>query len=313
MAAQPGRLEPGQARTYRGSGRTAAGVPNDLAFLVGLRQRARLSENDRGTRDVVLAGSRAYLANYFTDTLSVVDLAAERLRATSIGLGAQAAMTVIRKGELLFNDATICFQGWQSCASCHSSDARVDGLNWDNLNDGIGNPKNGKSLLQAHRTSPSMWLSVREDARTAVRAGIRHSMFTVRPEEDAVAMDEYLQSLQPIPSPFLKQGKLSAAAERGKQIFVDDKVGCLDCHSGPYFTDLKSHDVGTRGKYDKPVDKFDTPSLIEIWRTAPYLHDGSAVTLQDLLRKHNKADAHGTTSHLKEEEIDALAAYMLSL
>jgi len=69
----------------------------------------------------------------------------------------------------------------------------VDGFNWDNLNDGIGNPKNAKSLLFAHATPPSMWLGVRSNACVAVRAGIRNSLFTVRPEEDALALDEYLK------------------------------------------------------------------------------------------------------------------------
>ncbi|MBI3682582.1 MAG: hypothetical protein HY235_19565, partial [Acidobacteria bacterium] len=45
----------------------------------------------------------------------------------------------------------------------------------------------------------------------AVRAGIRYILFTVRPEEDAVALDEFLKSLQPVPSPHLVSGKLSPA------------------------------------------------------------------------------------------------------
>ena len=82
-------------------------------------------------------------------------------------------MTPARKGEFYFHDAGICFQGWQSCASCHPGQARVDGLNWDLLNDGIGNPKNTKSLLLAHKTPPAMSMGVRETAETAVRAGIQ--------------------------------------------------------------------------------------------------------------------------------------------
>ena len=56
-------------------------------------------------------------------------------------LGDDPEMTEERRGEMLFNDATLCFQRWQSCSSCHP-DARADGLNWDLINDGIGNPKN---------------------------------------------------------------------------------------------------------------------------------------------------------------------------
>jgi cytochrome c peroxidase len=85
--------------------------------------------------------------------------------------------------------------------------------------------------------------------------------------------------------------------------------------SSSLFTDLASADVGTRGRYDRPEDPapFDTPTLVELWRTAPYLHDGSAVTLRDLLVRLNPHDRHGTTSHLSNEQLDDLEAYLLSL
>jgi len=212
---------------------------------------------------------------------------------------------------MYFHDGRFCLQNWQSCASCHP-DARADGFNWDLLNDGIGNPKNGKSLLLAHQTPPSMAMGIRANAEAAVRAGIRHEMFTVQPEADAVALDEYLKSLKPIPSPYLVKGKLSAAAQRGKKIFEEEKVGCADCHKSKVMTDKKIHDVGTRSKYDKPKDEFDTPTLVEVWRSGPYLHDGSAATLRDVITA-NKSDLHGVTSHLRQSEIDDLVAYVLSL
>ena len=82
-------------------------------------------------------------------------------------------MTAVRKGEMLFNDATICFQQWQSCVSCHPGGGRLDGLNWDLVNDGIGNTKNTKSLLLAHKTPPAMIRGIRENAEAAVRAGFQ--------------------------------------------------------------------------------------------------------------------------------------------
>jgi cytochrome c peroxidase len=223
------------------------------------------------------------------------------------------APSVARKGERLFNDATICFQSWLSCASCHSSDARVDGLNWDLLNDGIGNPKNSRSLLMSFQTPPSMALGVRPNAAAAVRAGIRHTLFTVLPEDYPAAIDQYLQSLTPMPSPRLVKGRLSASARRGQKLFSDPVVGCAECHPAPRFTDLKVHPVGTLGKYDRPTDIFYTPTLVEVWRTAPYLHDGSAATMRDALTTGNRGDQHGKTSHLKPEQIDDLVEYVLSL
>jgi cytochrome c peroxidase len=186
-------------------------------------------------------------------------------------------------------------------------------LNWDLLNDGIGNPKNAKSLLFAHQTPPSMSLGVRADAGVAVRAGIRFSMFTVQPEADAAALDEYLQSLDPMPSPHLVRGKLSPAAQRGQQVFLAKTTGCAECHPARLYTDLKSYDVGTRGPRDQTTDQFDTPTLVEIWRSAPYLHDGSAAHVREVLTTRNRTDRHGRTSHLTAKEIDELAEYILSL
>lgn len=294
---------------YRAS-RCQSDVPNDLSFLVGLRQRIHLPSADRGPRAIVAAGSALYAANYFSDTLSLLDLKKTNAAPVSIPLGPPRPASTVRKGEFYFHDA-ICFQGWQSCASCHPGDGRIDALNWDLLNDGIGNPKNNKSLLFTHRTPPAMSLGVRETAETAVRAGIRHILFMVQPPEVADSIDEYLKSLQPVPSPYLAKGKLSKAAQRGKKIF--DRSGCAECHPPSLFTNLKPHNVGTHGPYDLPGDQFDTPSLVEAWRTAPYLHDGSAVTLREVVTTRNPSDQHGKTSNLTRQEIDDLCVYLLSL
>ena len=222
-------------------------------------------------------------------------------------------MSEIRRGELFFNDASLCFQGWQSCASCHDTDARTDALNWDLLNDGEYNPKNTKSLLRAYLTPPAMALGVRDCAESAVRAGLTHILFAQPAADTADALDEYLKSLEPAPSPRLVNGKLSEPAARGRQLFMNPKLGCAHCHPPPLFTDLRAYDVGTTGNYDKPTDRFDTPTLVELWRTAPYLHDGSAATLEELLTARNPNDLHGRTSHLTRHEIGELVEYLLSL
>jgi YVTN family beta-propeller protein len=292
---------------------TAADVPNDLSFLVGLRRRLKLSGN--GPRSLAIIGTKAYTAEYFSDSLGIIDVDPEvRPRPQSIALGPNEPMTVARKGEMLFHDAMLCFQHWQSCSTCHP-DARADGLNWDLLNDGMGNPKNTKSMLLAHQTPPAMVTGIRTDAETAVRAGIRHIQFAVRPEEDAVAIDEYLNLLEPIPGPYLVKGwlskkpKLSKAARRGKKVFK--KAGCISCHSGPLGTDLKQYDVGT-GKGREQEQAFDTPALVEVWRTAPYLNDGRAVTIKDMLVEHNVDDKHGRTSGLTQKQIADLTKFVLS-
>ena len=312
LAKLPEKMPEGKAPDYTDSpSRIASDVPNDLSFLVGLRRRIPVGA--RGPRGVVVAGTRAVTANAFSDSLSVIDLAAPAPAAVPLALGPAPVETVVRKGEALFSDALICFQGWQSCATCHDEDGRIDGLNWDLLNDGIGNPKNTKTMLLAHQTPPAMSMGIREKAETAVRSGIRVILFAVRPEEEAAAIDEFLKSLKPVPSPALVDGKLSEAAKRGERLFNDAAVGCAICHPAGLYTDLKHHDVGTRGKFDKEGDLFDTPTLVETWRTAPYLHDGSAATLRDVLTTRNKADRHGKTAQLTKEQLDDLVAYLMSL
>ena len=296
-------------------------VPNDLSFLVGLRRRIKLTGN--GPRNLTVVGTKAYAAEYFTDSIGVVDIdPAVRPAAKSIELGPDVEMTIARKGEMFFHDASLCFQKWQSCATCHPADARPDALNWDLLNDGMGNPKNTKSLLYSHRTPPAMMRGVRATAEVGVRAGIRFIQFAVRPEEDAAAIDEYLKALRPMPSPKLVRSPvtselvLSEKAKKGKKIFED--AGCGMCHSGPLFTDQSMYNVGTglarqEGDDREAENTFDTPTLIEVWRTAPYLHDGRAAELKDVFTTFNKDDKHGITSGLSEKQIDQLIEYVLSL
>ncbi len=288
-------------------------VKNNFSFLNGIRRRIPLK--GIGPRDVAIAGSRAFVAEYFTGTVGVVDLSSSGVSgAVSISLGAEPEMTIARKGEILFHDASLCLQKWQSCATCHPN-ARADGINWDLLNDGTGNPKQTKSLLLSHKTAPVMITGIRPDAETAVRAGIRYIQFSVRPEQDAAAIDEYLKSLKPVLSPYLKKnssGKIefSEAAKRGEKIFSSAR--CSDCHSGQYYTDQKKYNIGAGTGSEKDTS-FDTPSLVEIWRTAPYLYDGRAATIKDVLKKFNKDNRHGVTSDLSDDQINDLAEFVLSL
>jgi len=293
---------------YGTSSTPTSNIPNELSFLYGIRQRIKL--HGKGPRALAIIGSNIYVAEYFTDSLTVVDInKTSGIKTTALQLGPTPQLTQKRRGEMLFHDASLCFQHWHSCASCHPGGARVDALNWDLLNDGLGNPKNTKNLLFAHRTPPAMITGVRENAEMAVRSGIRHILFAVRPEEEVVSIDEYLKSLKPIPSPYLVKGKLSASAKRGRKIY--SKARCDSCHTGALHTDLQQHNVGTGDGLD--IDrKFDTPSLVEAWRTAPYLYDGRAATIEEVIAIYNSDDKHGQTSNLSVKEITDLANFVLS-
>jgi len=104
---------------------------------------------------------------------------------------------------------------------------------------------------------------------------------------DLDCLAAFIDSLPPPPSP----GPPSEAALRGQVIFNRADTGCAVCHLPSLYTDLKTHDVGT----------------------APYLHDGSAPTLYDVLTTRNPEDKHGITSHLTEQELQDLVAFLLAL
>ncbi len=90
------------------------------------------------------------------------------------------------------------------------------------------------------------------------------------------------------------------------------KAGRAQRHPPPLCTGLHSHDVGSLAPFDKPKDRFDTPTLVELWNTAPYLHDGSAATVRDVLTTRNPKDQHSRTSTLTAEELDDLCTFLLS-
>lgn len=266
----------------------------------------------RGPRGLAAAGTKIYVAQYFSDSLAVIDPQAQDDRGVeTIALGPPPRPTPQRLGEQLFHDADICYQQWLSCSSCHP-DGRMDSLNWDLMNDGTGNPKNTKSMLLAHKTPPAMAEAVRPSAEVAVRAGLVHILFAERPEQEAAAIDAYLKSLRPVPSPHLVQGRLSPAAQRGRLLFEGEPVGCQRCHPGPLYTDLRTHNVGTWSPKQRNR-VFDTPTLIEVWRTAPYLHDGRYTTIRELLTEGGHGLGGGQVADLSDQEIHDLVEFVLSL
>ncbi len=129
-----------------------------------------------------------------------------------------------------------------------------------------------------------------------------------------------LQGLKAPPNPHVKPEGLTAPQLAGKKLFEDPAVGCAKCHVPGSGTDGAQHDVGTAtdvelkvaaatGKTTKLV--YNTPSLRGLFYTAPYLHDGSAPTLQAALQK--TATTMGNTANLTPQQLEDLVAYLLTL
>ncbi len=266
--------------------------------------KARYTTGGKGLRDMVISGDKLYVAQYFSGDVAVVKLEDMSVAAT-LSAGKQPEASSVRLGESLWYDGNYCYQKWESCASCHP-DARADALNWDNLNDGLGNPKNTKSMLFSHRTPPVMITGARVSAELAVRKGMLFIQYNVLEEEKLCAIDEYLKSLLPTDSPYLnRDGSYTAAALEGKQLF--EEVGCADCHPAPLYTDLakyKSPYIGMDGTWENR--EFVTPTLVEIWRSAPYTYFGGETDMKSIVKKF----ANRT---LTDDEAAKIAEFVLSI
>lgn len=309
IKALPLRLEQPLAGTNDESAHVLADVPNDLGFLKGLRTRIAL--HGKGPRSVVLSGQRILVGNYFSDSLSVLNPTCSTRNSATIQLQNPLKLMPARRGEFYFNDATLSYQGWQSCGSCHSSDGRGNGLDWGLLKDGLGKPNNLKSLVFCFQPAPVTSLGGRADAAAAISSGMHSILFTSPREEVTSALDEFIKTLQPLPSPYLVHNGLSTAARHGQSLFKSRQLDCVRCHKPPLLTDLKPHDVGA-GKSDQPGEPFYTPALVELWRTAPYLHDGSAASLRDVVVNHGFKSAPAKVQ-LTATDIDDLVAYLETL
>ena len=302
--------------------RSAAEVHNDLSFLSGIR--FRVSVEPDGPRGIVATDDKAYVVCHFADALVEIPFKERVVKPTTHALNGaliDLSKDPVLRGEMLFNDGTKCFQLWQSCASCHP-DGRVDGLNWDLMNDGIGNPKQTKSLYLSRWTPPTMITGIRKDMFHCNRAGFHHIQFYDAAEEDAKCIDAYVMSMKPVASPYDRPENAEAIA-RGKALFMDpNKADCASCHlPDRYFTAAVDPEDGAKSKLydlglgtrDELGQEFDVPTLREVWRTAPYLYDGRAADMLAVLKAWNPADQHGITSDLTEQELKDLELYILSL
>lgn len=214
---------------------------------------------------------------------------------------------------------------WIACSSCHP-DGNSDGRTWQQP-EGL---RNTQAIFGLKETHPIHWSADRDEvqdfehtirsplmgARGLIRGRVNEMLGEpnagLSKELDALA--EYSNSHGFELSPHAKEG-LNESALRGKKLFMSNEVGCAKCHSGPYTTDQKMHNVGTGN--DDPTEligpNFDTPTLHGIYRSAPYLHHGKAETLEEVLTLFNKNDEHGKTSDLNKTQIADLVEYLKAL
>jgi YVTN family beta-propeller protein len=286
---------------------TLAGV-DDISF--GREQdfsRRRLTVGRRPTAVVTSPdGQRAYVANTFADSVSVVDLK-ERTVQAEISLGPHPELTPSDRGELLFHDARLTHDAWFSCHSCHTDGHTTGQLN-DNMGDGsFGAPKRILSLLGARDTGPYAWNGGMPDLESQIRKSIETTMRgRPLPEQDVAALAAYLRTLPPPPSGTHVAGNTDEeAVQRGGELF--QKHACPSCHTPPVYTSRKTYDVGLRDRVGNTA--FNPPSLRGVLHGGPYFHDNRAATLEEVFTRHR----HQLEGELSKQELHDLLAFLGSL
>ena len=268
-------------------------------------------------------GRKLFVANRLDDSISVIDTRSNRV-ASTIKLEGRKDISAVRHGEQTFYTARYSFQGQIGCANCHI-DSTFDGIEWNLEPDGFGRSIVDNKLLEGVKdTEPYKWTGTNPDIPT--ECGPRTEKYFWRSENyDNFTLTDlatYVRSLEPRPNRSrLADGELTPAQERGQAIFVRtvDKFKkpipefnrCSYCHSGPKGTSQKIFDVGTR----KPTDNtglLKAPMLTNIALTAPYLHDGSARSLEEIWTVYNPDDKHGRTNDLTKDELNDLIEYLRS-
>jgi DNA-binding beta-propeller fold protein YncE len=279
---------------------------------------------DAGPRGVAFTEEDdAFVYNFLDRTVQNVNVPAVARElysgdgVVSLGGGTRGETTLVTKVELpsdvaygrrLFystNDTRMSAQSsGLSCATCHF-DSRADGLTWVFDRSGPLAERQTPSLAgKVSQTEPVRWQgernTVSDDVRVTSQGLMGGSGIT---ENEIYAVSAFIDWTPFVDSPLA--GSADPSVLRGKEIFERPEVGCANCHSGARYTDNQHYDLFG-------VEGVKTRSLTGIAGSPPYLHDGSARTLRDVVER-SRDGSMGNTSSLTDEEMDFLVAYLRSL
>ena len=270
-------------------------------------------------------GRFLYVAEQLEDRVAVINTESLE-KISTIDLGGPRRITVNRQGRRLFNNSGHTFQNQFDCYTCHP-DMHEDGLVYNMSGKDMGrNVTNTMTLRDISETPPYKWSGT--NLTVYKQDGMRFSTYLTRTEtfsyKDLDALVAYI--LTGIQSPpnlmYNPNGELTEAQQRGKAIFERsvDNYGkvipvsnrCITCHPFPFYTDKKMAYVSTLAKTDDSI-LFDTPHLDNIYASPPYLHDGRAVTLEEIWTKYGKDDKHGLAGDMSKNQLNDLVEYLKSL
>lgn len=236
---------------------------------------------------------------------------------------------------------------WMSCASCHS-DGDMNRLTFmtakgpRNVPSNVVTTETGLFMWDGTRNDFTDYIHTVQGEM----GGMMEIDPSKPMPEDVQRMYDKLfaflqdpESFPPPKSPYRdEKGNLTDMARKGEELF-NGEGNCLSCHGGEFFTDSGKavnkngeltelntsflHDIDTKNALDVSSDgdargqfqnkrdghKFDTPTLRGVWATSPYLHDGSAKTVEEAIGRHG----NNSVPALSQGETAAIAEYVRSI
>ncbi len=271
-------------------------------------------------------GRFAYVTNRLDDNLSLIDLT--RLQtAAVVDLGGPRVTTPLRHGEQAFYDSRFSYQRQFACATCHPHGGLSDGLAWNLETPMLGRDRvQNRDLRDIAETSPYKWNGKNINLET--QDGPRSAMYIFRSEglnaDEVRDLTNFIRTLPLDPPHHLGQhGELTAAQKRGRDIFfrttesdgtlIPPEKRCYYCHPPQtHYTSRVQMDVGTASKYDT-IHEFDVPQLERVSERAPYLHNGEALSLEEIWTIYNNNDQHGVTSDMDKTQLNDLIEFLKTL
>lgn len=283
--------------TLAGVGETALGSADGTGWrrlAVGRRPTAVATRPD---------GTRAYVANTFDDSVTVIDLTSFKAAAV-VALGPLPELSARDRGERLFHDARLSLEGWMSCQSCHT-DGHTNGLLADTRGDGgYGAPRRVLTLRGVGDTGPWAWNGGFARLEDQVRQSIEETMRGAAPDDNTVSdLIAYLRSLGPPPP--VEIGPRDDALARGAAVF--ERLGCGGCHVPPTYTTGQTFELGPSGSGGPGA--LNPPSLRGVGQGEAFFHDGRAATLEEVVGR----ERHPRGAALSDSDREALARFLRSL
>jgi DNA-binding beta-propeller fold protein YncE len=240
------------------------------------------------------------------ERVDFVDAKGQLAVAAKLNAGTQlVASTMAEKqhqGMVLFHSAepAISQRGALACASCHP-DGREDGLSWKIETNTLQTPLLAGRVVGTH---PYKWDGGDKDLTTSLATTMKRLGGFGLDKNQTAQLAAYLEVL---PAPHTPTRDATQVA-RGKKIFDSAEVGCRSCHDGATYSDSTTHKFT-----GSTLPQADTPSLIGLAASAPYFHDGSAATLEALLRDRGAVHGMAETAKLNDQQTTDLIAFLETL